>query len=85
MKKHFIFMVPKKELTFVLPYLGKISLDLRTRLRGTIERDLPCCKLIVIFRSKCTLSILLQFKDSLVVIARLLITKNLPPLLYHSS
>ena len=65
MKKHFIFMVPKRELTFVLPYLGKILLDLRTRLRETIERDLPCCKLIVIFRSKCTLSILLQFKDSL--------------------
>ena len=34
-------MVPKKELTFVLPYLGKLSLDLRTRLRQTIERDLP--------------------------------------------
>ena len=32
-------MVPKKELTFVLPYLGELSLDLETRLRRTIERD----------------------------------------------
>ena len=54
-KKDLNFMVPKRELTFVLPYLGKLSLDLRTRLRRTIERDLPCCKQKVIFRSKCRL------------------------------
>ena len=58
-------MVPKKELTFVLPYLGKLSLDLRTRLRGIIERSLPYCKLKVIFRSKCRLNTLFHFKDSL--------------------
>ena len=46
-------MVSKRELTFVLPYLGKLSFDLRTRLRRTIERDLPYCKLKIIFRSKC--------------------------------
>ena len=28
-------MVPKRELTFVLPYLGRISLNLSTRLRKT--------------------------------------------------
>ena len=49
------FIVPKRELTFVLPYLGKILLDLRTRLRRTIERDLRYCKLKIIFRSKCRL------------------------------
>ena len=32
-------MVPKRELIFVLTYLSKISLDLRRRLRQTIERD----------------------------------------------
>ena len=52
-KKDLNFMVPKRELTFVLPYLGKLSFDLRTRLRRTIERDLPYCKLKIIFRSKC--------------------------------
>ena len=58
-------MVPKRELTFVLPYLGKLSLDLRRRLRWTIEIDLPCCKLKIIFRSKCRLYTLFQFKISL--------------------
>ena len=48
------FLVSKRELTFVSPYLGKLSLYLRTRLRLTIERDLPYCKLKVIFRCfKC--------------------------------
>ena len=41
-------MVAKKELAFVLPYLGKLSLNLRTRLRGIIERNLPYYKLKVI-------------------------------------
>ena len=59
-------MVPKRELTFVLPYLGKLSFDLRTRLRRTIERDLPYCKLKIIFRSKCRLNTLFRFKYSLV-------------------
>ena len=31
-------MVPKRELTFVLPYLGKISLDLRTRLKRAYRK-----------------------------------------------
>ena len=58
-------MVPKRELTFVLPYLGKLLFDLRTRLRRTIERDLPYCKLKVIFRSRCKLNTLFRFKHSL--------------------
>ena len=52
-KKYLNFMVPKKELTFVLLYLGKFSFDLRARLRRSIERDLPYCKLKIISRSKC--------------------------------
>ena len=59
------FTVPKRELICVLPYLGKASLDLRTKLRRTIERNLPFCKLKIIFRSKCRLNTLFHFKDSL--------------------
>ena len=33
------------ELTCLLLYLGKASLDLRTRLRQTLEINLPYCKL----------------------------------------
>ena len=58
-------MVHKRELTFVLPYLGKLSLDLKTKLRRTIERDLPYRQLKVIFRSKCRLSTLFRVKDPL--------------------
>ena len=58
------FTVPKRELICVLPYLGKASLDLRTKLRRTIERNLPFCKLKIIFRSKCRLNTLFHFKDS---------------------
>ena len=64
-KKDLNFMVPKRELAFVLPYLGKLSFDLRTRLRRTIERDLPHCKLKIIFRCKCRLNTLFRFKDPL--------------------
>ena len=51
-------MVPIRELTFVLPYLVKLSLDLRTKLRRTVERDLAYCKLKVICRCKCKLNTL---------------------------
>ena len=53
-------MVPKRGLAFVLPYLDKLSLDLGLRLSQTMERDLPYCKLKIIFRSKCRLEGMLQ-------------------------
>ena len=64
-QRDLIFTVSKRELICVLPYLGKASLDLRTKLRRTIERNLPFCKLKIIFRSKCRLNTLFHFKDSL--------------------
>ena len=39
------FTVPKRELICILPYLSKSSIDLRTKLGRTIERNLPLCKL----------------------------------------
>ena len=90
-------MVLKRKSTFVLPYLGKISLDLRTRLRRTIEREFLYCKLKVIFRSKCRLDTLPRFQDLLekkisfgiiyhytcsTVPSSYLLQKNLPSLLY---
>ena len=64
-KKDLKFMVLKRELTFVLPYLCNLSFDLKTRLGWTIERDLPYCKMKIIFRSKCKLNTLLRFRDPL--------------------
>ena len=63
-KKDLNFMFLSRELIFVLPYLGKISLVLGTRLRQTTQRDLPYCKLKLIFISNCRLNTLFQFKDS---------------------
>ena len=50
MNKSFIqkkpyFIVPKRELTSVLTYLGENLLNLKTRLRRAIEKYLPYCKL----------------------------------------
>ena len=64
-QRHLNLTVSKKELISILPYLGKASLDLRTKLRQTIESNLPFCKLKIIFRSKCRLTNLFHFKDSL--------------------
>ena len=59
------FTVPKRKLIWVLSYLGKASLDLRTKLRQTIERKLPFRKSKIIFRSKCRLNTLFHFKNPL--------------------
>ena len=59
------FTVPKREFICVLPYLGKTSLDLRTKPRRTLVRNLLFCKLKIIFSSKCRLNTLFHFKDSL--------------------
>ena len=43
--------VEKKDLVIVLPFLGILSLDLRTRLKNNINKNLPFCKIRVIFKS----------------------------------
>ena len=42
-------MVLNRELTFVLSYLCKLAVDLRSRLRRMIERDLSYWKLKIVF------------------------------------
>ena len=59
------FAAPKLQLVYVLPYTGKSSLDLRTCLRRKIGKNIPFCKLNVVFRSTCRLGNLFRFKDPL--------------------
>ena len=59
------FMVPKRELTSVLSYLNKPSLDLRTKLKRTEEGHLAYCKLEVTFKFKCGFNVLYCFKGLL--------------------
>ena len=58
-------MVPNKEVTFVLPYLGQLLLDLRTTLRRPIEGTLPYCKLEVSFKSRCRFNIPFRINNSI--------------------
>ena len=59
------FTVSKVQLVCMLPDAGKSSLDLRTHLRCMIEKNIPFCKLNVVFRPSCRLGNLFRFKDSL--------------------
>ena len=55
----------KKDLVIVLPFLGKLSLDLRTRLRNSISKNLLFCKIRIIFKSSTRVSNFFQFKDKI--------------------
>ena len=57
------WIVEKKELFIALPYLGNLSLAIRTRLQNSINKYLPFCKIKVIFKSTRRLSNFLRFKD----------------------
>ena len=52
-----------EELSFTLPYLGNLSLAIRTRLQNSINRNLPFCKIKVIFKSTTRLGNFFRFKD----------------------
>ena len=55
--------VEKKPLRLVLPYLGYISLQTRTKLQTSIKGVINCCKLQVIFKSQNKLCNIFCFKD----------------------
>ena len=57
--------VEKKSLLLVLPYLGTISLQTRTKLQKSLKGVLNCCKIQVIFKTQTKLSTIFRFKDRL--------------------
>ena len=56
---------PKPQLVCMLPYTGKSLLELKARLRGTVETNIPFCKPNIMFRSTYRVGNLFIFKDSL--------------------
>ena len=64
-KKKVVLKVLKKELICFLPFLGKKSMQLRTRFVNSIESNLKFCELKLIFQSPCKLNSLFRYKDSL--------------------
>lgn len=57
--------VKKRTVTIVLPYLGKLSLEIRTRLRKYVSKYMSNCSLMVIFKSRRRLRNIFRFKDTL--------------------
>ena len=55
----------KKDLVIVLPFLGKLSLDLRTSSKYSISKNLSFCKIRVTFKSSTRISNFFQFKDKM--------------------
>ena len=57
--------VEKKSLVLVLPYLGSISLQTRTKLKKSLKNILNCCKLQIVFKNKTRLGNNFHFKDQI--------------------
>ena len=65
MQKAVVSTVPKKDLMIVLPYLGKVSLQIRTRINRVMKNKLPHCNFQIVFQSECKLINFFTFKDKI--------------------
>ena len=64
-KEETFLTASKKQLVCVLPFIGKTSLQLRSRLVKSIQGNLQFCSLKIVFQSPCKLRSLFHFKDNL--------------------
>ena len=69
-QKVVVSTVPKKDLMIVLPYLGKLSLQIRTRINRVMKNKLPHCNFRIVFQSKCKLINFFTFKDQIPIFLR---------------
>ena len=63
--KNVVVTVPKKEVRICLPFLGKQSFEIRTKLCKFVSLHFPQCKLQVIFNSNNRLRNFFSFKDKI--------------------
>ena len=49
----------------MLPFLGNLSLQTKTKLQNVLKRVLGCCKIQIVFESQRNLSNVFRFKDRL--------------------
>ena len=63
--KPVVSTVPKKNLVIDLPYLGKLSLQIRTRINRIMKNKLPYCNIRIVFQTKCNISNFFKFKDKI--------------------
>ena len=57
--------VPKKDIIMALPYLSKLSLQIRTRINCIMKNKLPYFNVPFVFQTKCKISNFFTFKDKI--------------------
>ena len=62
--------VPKKDLLIALPYLGKLSLQIRTRINRVMKNKLPYYNLRIVCQTRCKLINFFTFIDKIRVFLR---------------
>ena len=62
--------VPKKQLIITQPYLGKLSLQIRTRINRIMKNKLPYCNVQFVFQTKCKICNFFTFKDKISLVLR---------------
>ena len=62
--------VPKKQLIITLPDLGKLSVQICTRINRIMKNKLPYCNFQFVFQSKCKISNFFTFKDKITSVLR---------------
>ena len=62
--------VPKKNLVIALPYLGKLSLQIRTRINRMMKNKLRYCNIRFVLQTKCKISNFFTFKDKILSFLR---------------
>ena len=68
--KHVVGTVPKKDLIITLPYLGKLSLQIRTRINCIIKNKLSYCNVQFVYQNKCKICNFFTFKDKISSVLR---------------
>ena len=63
--KPVVSTVPKKNLVIGLPYLGMLSLQLRTKINRIMKNKLPYCNIRFVFQTKCKISNFFTFTDKI--------------------
>ena len=63
--KPVVSTVPKKNLVIGLPYLGKLSLQIRTRINRIMKNKLLYCNIQFVFQTKWKISNFFTFKDKI--------------------
>ena len=65
LKRPQVLTAEKKTLTLVLPFLGKLSLQTRTKPQKVLKRTLSCSKIQIVFKNQISLSNIFRFKGHL--------------------